>query len=362
MSSDTAKNFSSLDTAGYVGFANLPNQVHRKSVKKGFEFTLMVVGESGLGKSTLVNSLFLTDLYPERVVPDSIEKQKQTVKLDASTVEIEERGVKLRLTVVDTPGFGDAIDNSNSFSAILEYIDEQYERFLRDESGLNRRNIVDNRIHCCFYFISPFGHGLKPLDIEFMKKLHNKVNIVPVIAKADCLTKKEMERLKGRIMKEIENNGIKIYPLPDCDSDEDEEYKEQVRQLKEAVPFAVCGSTTVLEVKGKKVRARNYGWGTIEIENPDHCDFIKLRTMLITHMQDLQEVTQEVHYENYRSERLAKGVKKNGVPNGTANGKEEHPPAPLIISDKDRILQEKEAELQRMQEMLAQMQAKIAQK
>lgn len=40
-------------------------------------------------------------------------KTKQTVKLDASTVEIEERGVKLRLTVVDTPGFGDAIDNSD---------------------------------------------------------------------------------------------------------------------------------------------------------------------------------------------------------------------------------------------------------
>lgn len=63
--------FSSLETPGYVGFANLPNQVHRKSVKKGFEFTLMVVGESGLGKSTLVNSLFLTDLYPERIVPDA---------------------------------------------------------------------------------------------------------------------------------------------------------------------------------------------------------------------------------------------------------------------------------------------------
>jgi hypothetical protein len=46
---------------------------------------------------------------------------------------------------------------------------------LSDESGLNRKNIVDNRVHCCFYFISPYGHGLKPLDIDFMKQLSNKV-------------------------------------------------------------------------------------------------------------------------------------------------------------------------------------------
>lgn len=33
-------------------------------------------------------------------------------------------------------------------------------------------------------------------------------------------------------MHEIDENGIRIYPLPDCDSDEDEDYKEQVKQLK----------------------------------------------------------------------------------------------------------------------------------
>jgi len=33
---------------GYVGFANLPNQVHRKSVRKGFQFTAMVVGASSV--------------------------------------------------------------------------------------------------------------------------------------------------------------------------------------------------------------------------------------------------------------------------------------------------------------------------
>lgn len=347
MSTDATRQFTNPELPGYVGFANLPNQVHRKSVKKGFEFTLMVVGESGLGKSTLINSLFLTDLYPERIMPDASEKVKQTVKLDASTVEIEERGVKLRLTVVDTPGFGDGIDNSDCFSSIIHYIDDQFERFLRDESGLNRRNIVDNRVHCCFYFLSPYGHGLKPLDMEFMRQLHHKVNIVPVIAKADTLTKKEVMLLKKKVMEEIEENGIRIYPLPDCDSDEDEEFKEQVKQLKESIPFAVCGSTQMVEVKGKKVRGRIYPWGVVEVENPEHCDFIKLRTMLITHMQDLQEVTQDLHYENYRSERLA-----NKPPT-------QRKPDEKLGSDKDRILQEKEAELRRMQEMLAKMQAQM---
>jgi len=363
MSAESVKSsgtFSNPDLPGYVGFANLPNQVHRKSVKKGFEFTLMVVGETGLGKSTLVNSLFLTDLYPERIIPAAGDRVKQTVKIDASTVEIEERGVKLRLTVVDTPGFGDAIDNTDCFRSIIQYIDDQFERYLRDESGLNRRNIVDNRVHCCFYFISPYGHGLKPLDTQFMKMLHHKVNIVPVIAKADMLTKKEVARLKKRVLEEIEANGIRIYPLPDCDSDEDEDYKEQVRQLKEAVPFAVCGANTLIEVKGRKVRGRQYPWGVVEVENPDHCDFIKLRTMLITHMQDLQEVTQDVHYENYRSERLAKGVAATRKPTVTGTPSATATAAPEF-NEKERILQEKEAELRRMQQMLAQMQAQMQQ-
>ena len=32
-----------------------------------------------------------------------------------------------------------------------------------------------------------------------MRMLHTKVNIVPVIAKADCLTKFEMQRLKRKV-------------------------------------------------------------------------------------------------------------------------------------------------------------------
>jgi septin family protein len=36
-----------------------------------------------------------------------------------------------------------------------------------------------------------------------MKSLHNRVNIVPVIAKSDTLTKQEVNRLKKRVLDEI---------------------------------------------------------------------------------------------------------------------------------------------------------------
>lgn len=39
------KNVVRRKLTGYVGFANLPNQWHRKSVRKGFNFNVMVVGK-----------------------------------------------------------------------------------------------------------------------------------------------------------------------------------------------------------------------------------------------------------------------------------------------------------------------------
>uniref|UniRef100_A0A8C9XKP8 Septin 4a n=1 Tax=Sander lucioperca TaxID=283035 RepID=A0A8C9XKP8_SANLU len=296
----------------YVGFATLPNQVHRKTVKKGFTFTIMVAGVSGLGKSTLINTLFLTDLYKDRKVPNaqvtlhlyvSAEQINQTVNIVKHTISIEEKGIKLRLTIIDTPGFGDAVDNTESWKPIEDYIDQQFEQYFRDESGLNRRNIQDNRVHCCLYFISPFGHGLRPLDVACMKALQEKVNIVPVVAKADSLTQAEVYRKKMKIREEIKQYGINIYQFPECDSDEDEDFKNQDQILKDSIPFAVIGSNVQVESEGHKFRGRVYPWGLVEVENPAHSDFLLLRNMLMrTHMQDLKDVTGETHYENYRAQ------------------------------------------------------------
>ena len=49
------------------------------------------------------------------------------------------------------------------------------------------------------------------------------------------------------------------------------------------------------------------------VENESHCDFRKLRSLLIrTHMLDLISTTEELHYENYRQQQME--TRKFGEP------------------------------------------------
>ena len=133
-------------------------------------------------------------------------------------IVIVENGVKLRLNIVDTPGYGDQINNENwcvsllfsamamilnyftSWDPIVKYIKDQHSAYLRKElTAMRDRYIQDTRIHCCLYFINPTGHSLRPIDVIVMKKLSEVVNVVPVIAKSDSLTPEERDAFKMKV-------------------------------------------------------------------------------------------------------------------------------------------------------------------
>jgi septin 3/9/12 len=182
-----------------------------------------VAGQTGLGKSTLINTIFASHLIESkgRLNPDEV--IRSTTEIQSVSHIIEENGVRLRLNIVDTPGYGDLINNDRCWDPIVKYIKDQHSAYLRKELTAQReRYIQDTRIHCCLFFIQPSGHSLKPIDIVVLKKLSDVVNVVPVIAKADSLTLEERQAFKARIKEEFAFHNLKMYPYDNDEFDEEE--------------------------------------------------------------------------------------------------------------------------------------------
>lgn len=129
-------------------------------------------------------------------------------------------------------------------------------------------------------------------------------------------------------MDEVKKNGIQFYEFPDTQAIENGGIKKEQPQQngsattthqqeydqRKRLPFAVIGSTQVKETlvggeraSKQRVRVREYPWGTVEVDNLAHNDFVALRDMVIrNHLIDLIEKTKNVHYENYRIRNLPK--------------------------------------------------------
>ncbi|THU96747.1 septin [Dendrothele bispora CBS 962.96] len=286
-------------------------KTRRKSRAKGVQFTLMVVGASGTGRTTFVNTLVESDLLEHKICDDPhATAMEEPVNIKPVNIELEEDGTRVSLTIVDTPGFGDNIDNDLAFQEIVNYLERQYDDILAEQSRIKRNpRFRDNRVHALLYFVPPTGHHLREIDIRLMQKLSHRVNVIPVIGRADSFTVSELKGFKKRIMEDIQHYDIPVYNFPYDVEEDDEETIEMNQELRALLPFAIISSEEEVNIDGEAVRARVYPWGVAQVDNPDHSDFTILRSAILgTHMYDLKSLTEEVLYETYRTEKLSKAV------------------------------------------------------
>lgn len=269
---------------------NLPNQVERRTRRNPTQFTLMVAGRSGLGKTTFVNMLLQSSrkqMFEQSSKSSRSQYALKTTQIEIRQAQFEENGVVCQFSLIDTPGFADYINNNNCWVPIVNYIDKQHMSYMFQEEQPDRSRLTDTRVNVCLYFIEPSGHQLSKVDIHTMKEIAIRVNLVPVIAKADMLTRPVLEKFKHTIRKQLNANHINIFrpdDLPD-----------------HMVPFAlVCSDKTVSDGE-RNFLGRRYRYGVVDIENPVHSDFAALRDLVVRkHMLDLKEMTHEVHYQQQR--------------------------------------------------------------
>lgn len=283
-----------------IGLGQLPAQRENLCRSKGGKFSMILAGCGGTGKTTFLDTLVCQELQePE-------ETTLQFPEIREGKFELTEDTFTLKLTVVCMPGFGARIDNQNSWLPIAKYIDHQFKSYLLQEEQPDRSELKDNRVHVCLYFLPPSNSQLSQLDIESMKEISMRVNLIPVVSRSDTLNKEELASFK-----KIVNTTLTSYEIHVCKFISDPSVLEKINA---AVPYAVVGSNSMYtNSEGQLVRARKYHWGMVEIENPDHCDFLKLREVLMSeHMLDLITST-ESHYNVYRQRCLQERLERVAV-------------------------------------------------
>jgi len=191
-----------------------------------------------------------------------------------------------------------------------------------------------------------------------MRRLSTRVNVIPVIGKADSLTPLELAESKKLIMEDIEHYRIPVYNFPYDIEEDDEDTVEENAELRGLMPFAIVGSEDIIEMDGRRVRARQYPWGVVEVDNPRHSDFLAIRSALLhSHLADLKEITHDFLYENYRTEKLSKSV---GSDSSTGAGPESDSLDSLdpqsLASQSVRL---KEEQLRREEEKLREIEIKV---
>jgi len=106
-------------------------------VAYGFNFNILCVGGTGLGKSTLLNSLFNSQFEWKT----SNEHSEDDVAIKCHTHHLES-SVKLKLMLSETVGYGDQLNQEECYKPIVNYVEAQLEAYLEEELKIRRYFIL----------------------------------------------------------------------------------------------------------------------------------------------------------------------------------------------------------------------------
>ncbi|KAI8638933.1 Septin-domain-containing protein [Parasitella parasitica] len=309
-------------------------------------FNVMVVGFSGVGKTSFVRTLLETlSLDQANAAANTNKKRRDSFMSENSSVVVQEqlqgpierttqpytisreieieKKERIILTIIDTPGFGAEYLVDKQLYDITKYIEHQFDLTLQEESKVKRNpKAVDTQVHCCLYFIDPRKPALDEFDIRILKRLSNRANVIPIIGKADNLTLAQRNRLKPSIIKDIyTTHKIPIYGMPDEEQDEEEEMDDEgksdndkkgekpttldqfllqfdyenedadtqsILSYLHTVPFTVIAyeddpeTGSPIDISPDIKLGRDFGWGFIDCLGEKYSDFVKLKYMLLS--------------------------------------------------------------------------------
>ncbi|KAJ4482084.1 GTP binding protein [Lentinula aciculospora] len=357
------------------------------------QFSLLVAGCRG-GKTSLLRLLLDTCNVSPRASRDQLASvakfvqgcSSHTTHIRSTSIPVDleaEGGGEFTLSLVDTPSldFKDAAVTERSMLETLRYIEGRL-----SEAADAEWDQPDRLVHLCVYFLDPdqiipssipappapvvprtrtnsfsqpdqepvileppvtnnpllYKPTLPPLDVLCIRRLSARVNVLPVIARADVLPNDRLSAIKMAVRRDLADAGIGFgifdmdapYQLPDDivisgSSDPSNGYGVQLNPATARkspptspnthsmlrLPYALISPDIYAHSDGvprmplsrsdlvqtytpsqyshpssKLVRGkftRIYRWGSLDVLDPNHSDFTHLRSAIFHHMEAL---------------------------------------------------------------------------
>ncbi|KAF8558243.1 hypothetical protein OG21DRAFT_1474968 [Imleria badia] len=314
----------------------------------------------------------------------------------------------LGLTLIDTPSldFADEHAAERTIQEIIRQVDSRFADGIDDDW---KAQTGDHNIHLCIYFLDPdmiippsvpgppaplvsrartnsFSHTdtepvileppvttnpilcrptLPAVEINIIRRLSARVNVLPVIARADTLTNDRLTAVKMAVRRDLAEAGIG-FGIFDMDTHPHYQHRKDVAEsglpVKSEVvngysshtarsspgqpspptspatpsflrlPYALISPEIYSHSDGvtrlplsrhelvqqytpsphqpcssKLTRGkftRSYRWGSMDVLDPNQCDFLQLRHAIFHHMETLQKYTREYLFDKFRNEYL----------------------------------------------------------
>lgn len=266
-------------------------------------FNIVVVGETGSGKTTFLKTLVKAEEAKAPLVNLEADLTKKTVSIQESgNFLLESIAGDVKFYLYDTPGYGDFVNNEESIGQIYADLQQRHENWLSVDAHKitnEERLRMDTRIHCCFYFIAP--HRFKAVDREFIYRISEIVPIVPVISKADAMTMEEraayLTEVRQALVEIAEKREMHvddlIYDFQETDQpvEGSDVSGDPSALVKTMLPRAVNIFAIICDLKYE----REYPWGTADVKKDEHSDFSRLQKLVFEaglHIKGLRDMTQ----------------------------------------------------------------------
>jgi uncharacterized protein (DUF697 family)/predicted GTPase len=176
-----------LDVEAILGKINFGDRVE-KEMKKMENLSIINIGKTGVGKSTIINSVFCKSLAKTGI--------GRPVTTHCVAYSIPDSPI----TIYDSKGLETSGDNT----AILNEI---YNRLKLQNSSANTKEYI----HICWYCVLDDGNRLDKNEVEIIKKIRQMIPVIIVITQSVGGTK--TSDFINEIKKDFTDNFIDIIPI-----------------------------------------------------------------------------------------------------------------------------------------------------